>query len=110
MQEFDEIEEVKPLTKKQQLKAHIVDLKQQVEELNKQLDGQKSSTEYANQRARKVEDELQQLHIVFDSLGVTRKGKNDDGYSCSDVELTLASRTVKFVTKLIPGFSDGAAA
>ncbi len=71
----------------------IKELTVQVEDLTKQLASEKSSKEYYSKECSKVQDELRELHVTFDLLGVPRKNASQS-YSS---ELSLSNRMTLYV-------------
>jgi len=62
-----------------------------VEELKRQIESEKNSYRWANERAAKAEAELDAAHSLVDAIDcpLSRKQKNEDGYGTTENALVL---------------------
>jgi len=82
-----EIERERQATAREEAERHH----KEVEDLKKQIESEKSSYRWVNERATKVEAELDATHSLMDAIDspLPRKQKNEDGYGTIENSLVL---------------------
>lgn len=68
-------------SRKPAVSTQLKNAQAEIAELKKQLESSKSSQSYYNERANKLQAEVEEIHSFFDALPNVISRKADDGYT-----------------------------